>query len=346
MLKPCARLLNRFFLAAALLLSAFAGTAQPDLIREEGFVSINGSEQWITVTGDRSKPVILFLHGGPGSVMSAYTNSFFKEWEKDYIFVQWDQRGAGRTYGRTAPEELSPAFLKEHPLSTEQMISDGIRVAEYLTHHLRKKKIILFGTSWGSVLGIQMAAIRPDLFTAYIGHSQLIYPSENFKLAYQEVTGMAKAANDQAALQTLAALGAPPYDTARQAGQLMRIIKKYEKLHTKNDISFELSPEYDNEKDEQFRSDGDDYSFVFFTGDKRLGVAPMNRPASPKVFEIPVFLIQGKEDILTPASISKPYFDAIKAPRKEYFLLPQAAHGFNSDVVKTIFIIAGKLNTQ
>lgn len=35
---------------------------------------------------------------------------------------------------------------------------------------------------------------------------------------------------------------------------------------------FVLSPGYDNGKDNQNRSDGDDYSFVNYTGDSKLGV--------------------------------------------------------------------------
>ena len=36
-------------------------------IHEERFILINGINQWVTIKGERSKPVILFLHGGPGS---------------------------------------------------------------------------------------------------------------------------------------------------------------------------------------------------------------------------------------------------------------------------------------
>jgi hypothetical protein len=33
-------------------------------IMEEGFIRINGIYPWITIKGDSTKPVILFLHGG------------------------------------------------------------------------------------------------------------------------------------------------------------------------------------------------------------------------------------------------------------------------------------------
>ena len=98
-----------------------------------------------------------------------------------------------------------------------------------------------------------------------------------------------------------------------------------------------LSPEYDNEKDSQHRFDGDDYSFVNYMGYKRFGIKPMNTINLLKDgldFKIPVYLIQGEEDILTPKEITKEYFDKIRAPKKEFILLSKTAHGFNQSVVE------------
>ncbi|HYF29485.1 MAG TPA: alpha/beta hydrolase [Chitinophagaceae bacterium] len=342
---PRLRYFSKPIAILGLLMLPFISKSQSTHIEEKGFIKINGIEQWITITGERSKPVIFFLHGGPGSPLSPYADALFSGWEKDFILVQWDQRGAGRTFGRTAPEELTPAYLKSHPLPLETMTEDAIKVAEYLARHLGKSKIIVFGTSWGSVLGIQLAEKRPDLFSAYIGHSQVVYPSDNLKSAFPKVSKMAIAANDENALKILASIGEPPYDTAKHAGQLLRIIKKYERLHSKQgpDALLNISAEYDNEKDSQHRSDGDDYSFVNFVGDKRFGVTPMSQPASGLIFQIPIYFIQGNEDILTPKEVSKPYFESITAPKKEYILLPETAHGFNPAVIEALLQICRKI---
>ncbi|GAB3831295.1 hypothetical protein GCM10028895_48470 [Pontibacter rugosus] len=50
-----------------LLLTFVSGrlAAQTKAINEEGFISIGGIEQWVTISGqDKTKPIILFLHGG------------------------------------------------------------------------------------------------------------------------------------------------------------------------------------------------------------------------------------------------------------------------------------------
>lgn len=344
----------RLFLFFLALSTSFPVSARPkhagvttfvqDSIREKKFVLINGIEQWVTITGTRSKPVILFLHGGPGSPISPYSDALYKGWEKDFILVQWDQRGTGKTYGRHAPEELTPEYLKANPLTVEQITSDGIALTEYLLKTLEKKKIILFGTSWGSIPGVRMATARPDLFYAYVGHSQVVEPDSDEKL-YNRVYKMAQKAKDAESLAALNEIGKPPYDRAKFVGRLLRVVKKYERAHSTPapDAWFELSPDYDNAKDNQNRSDGDDYSFVNYAGDRQLGVPSMRETVhfltENLEFKIPVYFIQGQEDLLTPKELTKKYFRKIKAPEKKYILLPQTAHGFNVRVLETQYKI-------
>jgi len=320
------------------------------MLNESQFVLINGIEQWITIKGNSSKPILLFLHGGPGSPLSPYSDNLYKNLENDFIIVQWDQRGTGKTYGRHAPEELTPEYLKENPLSLDVMTTDGIAVCEYLLNYLKKSKLILFGTSWGSALGVKMATKRPDLLYAYVGHSQIVNPTIDI-VFYNSVYKMAEDRIDKDALETLNAIGFPPYDRARKVGQLLKIVKKYE---MENSIPapeswFTISPTYDNPKDNQARSDGDDYSFVNYTGDSKLGVQSMSANIDLMKdnleFKIPIYLIQGNEDILTPKEKSKAYFDNLNAPKKKYFLLPNTAHGFNELVLKTQVKIFKRIKT-
>src|SRR5688500_17553678 len=140
--------------------------AAPTAIHEQGFVTIGGIEQWITIKGTNTdNPVVLFVHEGPGNAMSAYADSMYSGWENELTLVQWDQRGAGRTYGRSGAGIAST-------LTLERMTKDGIEVAEYLTRHLHEERIVLVGNSWGSLLGVNIVKKRPDLFHAYVGTAQ------------------------------------------------------------------------------------------------------------------------------------------------------------------------------
>ena len=325
-------------------------TVVKNKISEEKFILINGIEQWVKINGEVSKPIILFIHGGPGSPLSPYSDNLYKDWEKDFIIVQWDQRGTGKTFGRYAPEELTTEYLKANPLTVDLMTNDGIELSEYLLRHLGKQKIILFGTSWGSALGVKIATKRPDLFYAYVGHSQIVIPTIDIEF-YNKVYKIAEDKKDKDALEILNTIGKPPYDRAKKVGQLFRILKKYEMENSipAPDNWFVISPDYDNVKDNQNRSDGDDYSFVNYTGDSKLGVqsmsATINLMKDNLDFQIPVYLIQGIEDNLTPKEKTKEYFDKLKAPKKKYYLLPKTAHGFNESVLKTQYKIFKSIKT-
>lgn len=313
-------------------------------ICEERYVKINEIEQWITIKGNKLKPAILFLHGGPGNPLSPYSDSIYHRWEKDFIIVQWDQRGAGRTYGRTAPDELTSEYLKTHPLTLGQMVSDGIELTEYLLKYLGKQKIILYGASWGTELGVELAIKRPDLFYAYVGTSQVVNPSEDLLYDYQQIYSKAQSINDQKTINTMDSIGLPPYDNVRNAGKLFKIIKNYERQYLLSVSSFEpswlkMAHEYDNEKDKKYREDGDDYSFVNYIGDRRFVtesiMSKINFLKDGLVFSIPVYLIQGEADLLTPKVITENYFNKIRAPKKNIFLVPKATHGVSALTLET-----------
>lgn len=315
-------------------------------INKKEFITIGGIEQWVTIKGeDMSKPVILFIHGGPGSTMTPYANNIFAGWEKDFVLVQWDQRGAGRTYGKNAPAEQTAEFFQNNPLTIAQMTTDGIEVAEYLIEYLNKRKVILFGSSWGSALAGKMALKRPDLFYAYIGHSQMVNPSKDMIAVYKTAYKIAKETGDQQSVEALESLGEPPYGQAKDYGKLLRVVKKYEAANSKPapEHWWKVVPEYDNEEDGKARYEGDDYSFINYAGHAPLGIKPMmddiNFLKEGLEFKIPVYFIQGEHDILTSKEFTKPYFDQLKAPEKELFLVPDAAHGFNESIVEAQYKI-------
>lgn len=326
------------------LIAAPIQAAAPGPVRESvrlgTWVTLGGIEQWITIRGDDiANPVVLILHGGPGATLSPFADAIFGDWERAFTLVQWDQRGAGRTFGRQAPAELTEEFLRSHPLELERMVADGIELVRHLTGRLGGGKVILFGTSWGSVLGTRMAREAPGLLHAYVGHSQVVNPAAGLLVSYRTAQDLAHAAGDRAAAELLEALGSPPYSDARQTGQLLRVIKRYERRNSAAapDSWWQWSPEYDNETDRRHRSEGDDYSFAYYVGHAGMGIAPMlaeiDLTRQATTFEIPIFLVQGENDLLTPREGTRAWFDSIEAPLKEYHLIPGAAHDFTVEVV-------------
>ena len=105
-------------------------------------VEIGGIKQYLLIRGEQiENPVLLFLHGGPGYPQIAFARKYQKELENDFVVVQWDQRGAGKSYSKT---------IKEESMNREQFIKDTLEVVEYLKSRFTVQRIVLVGHSWGS----------------------------------------------------------------------------------------------------------------------------------------------------------------------------------------------------
>jgi pimeloyl-ACP methyl ester carboxylesterase len=310
----------------ALLQNAAAQTLPvraPERVKEEMFVRIGGIDQWITITGDdRNNPVVLFLHGGPGDAWSPFADAMFAGWEKDFTLVQWDQRGAGRTYGKSGPSI-------EATMTVERMAQDGVEVAEFLTRELHKKKIIIVGGSWGSILGIYMAHGRPDLFYAYIGEAQLVNTRQEDSASYARVLELARATGDQAAITALTAIGPPPWPSLFKSWPIYRKWKlAYQaKEATAPRAPITISPEYASPEEQAQDAVADDFCFEHFWGlTMSVPLELVDLPALGTNFAIPIYIIQGEKDLTAPPDLAKAYFDSIKAPRKQFYLVPGTGH--------------------
>jgi len=293
----------------------------PNGINESGYVKIGGIEQWVQIRGqDRSNPVLLCVHGGPGGTWIPVT-SLFLRWEKDFTVVLWDQRGAGKTL------KASGASIAG-TMSVDRMAQDGVEVAEYLRTHLQQDKIILLGHSWGSILGINMVKRRPDLFYAYVGSGQVSDLPRSIEVDYSRMLEQARAATDTETLQALTGIGAPPFTELKQVAAFFQSIGKYQ-------------PASDNAAMQALQrsliSPPPDYSLrdVFHQSQGFLRVPTWrlyNEMLSTKLsalgpdIGVPFFIFQGADDPVTPAALSEEYFNTINAPRKEMVLLEGGGH--------------------
>ena len=299
-------------------------------IDEKGFVLIGGIEQWVTVKGDScANPVILFISGGPGNPLSPYSDAIYGAWSKDFTLVQWDQRGAGMTYGRSPPAEDSV-------LTIQQMRDDGNELAAYLAHRYGKQKVILWGSSWGSILGVHMVKTRPELFYAYLGTSQLVSYRENETISYDGLLALAQAADDKAALAVLEGVGAPPWTDPRSFGKVRRVVRKYEAKVTTPPPAAWWTPaaEYTTPKALADYEAGEEYSFISFVGMHGDGMySKVDLPKLGTDFAIPMFFVQGAHDLLATPDVARRYYASLTAPQKDMVVLEHAGHDPNQEVV-------------
>ena len=159
----------------------------PDGIEETRTVRVGGIDQFVTIRGqDRRNPVLLVLHGGPGYVQTPFAWWYSHPWEEYFTVVEWDQRGAGKTYLLNDPKAVDPT------LTPKRMNADVDEMVQFLRKHLGKQKIFAVGNSWGSYLGIELAHRHPEWLHAYIGVGQVASAPESERRGYTFALAQAK----------------------------------------------------------------------------------------------------------------------------------------------------------
>ena len=290
----------------------------PNGIDEATYVKIGGIEQWITIRGeDRKNPVLLFLHGGPGDATNPWGYAAFHNWLKYFTVVQWDQRGAGRTFGRNRASAST--------ITPERMVQDGIELSESLKKRLHKEKIVLIGHSWGSVLGFLMVKARPDLFYAFVGTGQVAAEfSRSSAVAYTILLERASRHGNLQAVQELKEVGPPPYKGGKGFGVLHKWAMLFEgaDVFLASALGFALTaPGYSvrdiNDWFDGQRISGEHLEPYFDELDRKLLGGEL---------AVPVFVIQGAEDYTTPVSLAKSYLDSLRAPHKGFATIEGAGH--------------------
>jgi pimeloyl-ACP methyl ester carboxylesterase len=171
-------------------------------------VTISGAKQWISVRGETSSPVLVYLHGGPGMSEFGPRRKYLRALEERWRLVEWEQRGAGRSFRG----DESAATL-----TAEQLIADGVEVIEWACHELGVKRVVLVGHSFGTVLGVWLAQRAPERIAAFVGAGQLVNWAAQETRGYEWVLAEARRRNHAKAIAALERLG-PPVDGMYEIG--------------------------------------------------------------------------------------------------------------------------------
>jgi pimeloyl-ACP methyl ester carboxylesterase len=204
------------------------------------------------------------------------------------------------------------------------MVRDGVEVAEFLRMKLRKPKIVVVGLSWGSMLGVRMARVRPDLFHAYVGTGQSVNQNRYKRIAYEQVLAEARRRNNAKAVRELEAAGPPPYDSASKEGVHTKWATRFEpgQMSMAEGMSLVLFQSPDGPLDLRDYIRGLLSSDDFFRDQQKS----VDLPSLGTDFALPFFVFQGAEDNVTPVTPVREYVDRITSPHKELVLIPNAGH--------------------
>ena len=297
-------------------------------------VELGGMKQWILMRGeDASNPVLLWLHGGPGSAQMSLAHHLDGALEEEFVVVHWDQRGAGKS---------NPSDFDETRMTFEQFVSDARELTRYLQERFEAERIFLLGHSWGSQLGLTLVDRYPEDYHAYISVSQVVDNVRAVEVAHDWLSREVARSGDQGSLGKLEEIGAPPYTHSEYRAFAQLVIDFGGNLDVglwRLALIALRAPEYTI------------VDYVRLLGGMNRGGAPMQEEGSiPSVnylegvpaVDVPVYFFIGENDYNTPLALVEEYFEVIEAPHKALVVFEGAAHTpflkapevFNAEVVR------------
>lgn len=282
----------------------------PESISSLEQVTLGGVPQYILIRGwNRNNPVLLMLHGGPGMPQMYLAHQFQRELERKFVVVQWDRRGAGKSYsGEVVPESLT----------VEQLISDTQQLVELLRERFHQPKVFLAAHSWGTYLGMLVVQRYPDSFYAYVGMGQMVDSARARELGREFVLQRARETGNQQALDEVESRwpGSSEKWLFQFGGELHNATSWWPLL----ELGLR-APEY-TATDAAFRMPAGLRLYghgVNYGGHRELihdvtGV------------QVPVYFFLGRHDYNTPSELAANYLQTLNAPRKKLVWFEESAH--------------------
>ena len=294
-------------------------------IDEAGAVDIGGIHQWITVRGrDRRNPILLVIHGGPAAPDLPNRYLFEAPWTDYFTVVEWDQRGAGKTYELNDPAKVAPTMHKE------RMVEDAEELVGYLRATYDKKKIFALGHSWGTILGLSLAERRPDWLYAYIGVGQIINMREGEAIGYDWVLSAARKAGDAQTIEELSAIAPYPEPNGSLPIDKIGVERKWSVRYgglTHGRQSYDvwenaekLSPDY-SEVDFKAIDTGSAFSIP-----RLLPEMAATDFTKLRRLACPLLIFAGRYDYTTPTAPVLRWYDRLSAPSKRFVWFENSAH--------------------
>ncbi len=272
-------------------------------------VTVGGVRQWLLLRGEDSRrPVLFFVHGGPGSTLMPFSRAFDGDLVHRFLVVHWDQRQAGKSFDPEIPDSS---------IRIPRYVEDCLEVLSYLHRRFPTQAIILVGHSWGTVIGSLAAARNPPGLAAYVGVSQVVDFVRSEQLAYAWALSQAQGtASDSATAVTK--LGPPPYQSVdgvlglsaalMQLGGVVRRVP-LERLGEAVSSSPDYTPQ---DLDQQEKAAM--LSIRLLLPELNSFRAEKEVPALP----VPAWFIQGADDRICPRKLLADFLGKLQAPRGKH----------------------------
>lgn len=265
-------------------------------------LQVGGIQQVVWLKGKPGAPLLLCLHGGPGSSRMAQADKFSDKLQQYFTVVQWDQRETGKTLTLNATKGA---------ISLQLMEQDTYEMVKALLKKSGQRKLYLAGESWGTVPGFYMAAKHPELLYAYLAFSPVIDQQRSESMLLDMLQQDAVAKGNTQEQQELATVKVPFED--------------YMQLYYSRKWLFHYNGEAIADSDTaQLKTYLQSWATTWLP--TWTSATRQNLFKSLPTVKCPVYFFIGGMDNQTNCSIAKEYYNALKAPQKKLYWFDDAGH--------------------
>ncbi len=303
-------------------------------------VRLGGIDQFILMQAENpGSPVLLLLHGGPSMPLpggSAKGQDYTIVMNtgllvKHFVVVFWDQRGTGKSYS---------SQISQDSMNIEQYIADAGELTDYLRRRFRQNKIFLAGHSWGTTIGLSLAARFPEKFYAYTGFSQMVSWTENDRLSLAWLKNEAKRRGNNKAVKELESIGQPPFTESFKQWAVLRSWQRNFNTLIYSDAQIK-HPGFMRIIKDMLRSETYTLTDIFNSFYKGFKLAYYQRfieqldhynfMESLEEIHLPVVFIHGVYDYQVHGSLVKQFYEKLHAPSKKMIWASKSGHAFHPD---------------
>ena len=287
------------------------GLSGPRSVTSLEKIRLGGVDQWVLIRGhDRDRPVLLFLHGGPGMPAMFLAHAFQRRLERDFVVVHWDRRGAGKSFD---------AASDRTGLSVSRALEDTYELTRLLRTRFGQDRIYLVGHSWGSYLGLLAVREHPEYYLAFVGTGQMA--GDRRQVLAERRVFLARAASETGDSKLKARLAALPAEVTEDD-----LFRYGGELHSARSFLPILmtglrAPEY-TLRDIMNVKKGSD----LVGREMKYDVEPRPLEGEIPALEVPVFFLLGRHDFNTPSRLAAEYLDRLSAPLKRVVWFEKSAH--------------------
>jgi len=279
-------------------------------------IKIGGIEQWVSIRGkDISHPLLLWLHGGPGSSAMQSAAKYTGKLQEQFLVVQWDQRETGKTNSLNKSDQ---------PLTLRLFQNDTHDLIDSLLSQFQQKKLYLAGHSWGTALGFYIAGKFPELLYAYIAISPMVNQLESEQITLTMLKEDAMKNGNKKEMNQLSTVRIP-----FENGEQLYYDRKW--LYAYNGQKFLAIT---------FRE-----KMVVVWASIWLQV--FNEASKEDLFmkipeiNCPVYFFTGRKDFQTHFTVTQEYYNKLIAPKKQWYWFEKSGHMIpdtESDLMQDIII--------